>query len=125
MWAYDATKDVWIEKNDLQDDNLDTDLDDNGYTIARENCVTFVINGKGYVVGGIRLGGISSEVWEYNPALDNWIKKNSFEGGARYSAVGYTLGTGATQRGYVATGRSGNLRLDDIWSFDPNAIDVD
>jgi len=81
---------------------------------------TFVINGKGYVLLGTR-ATLDASVWEYNPATDNWTQKNSFEGSVRDSAVGFALGN----YGFVATGRSSTLRFDDLWMFDPTAVDVD
>ena len=104
----------------MQDDAVDTDTNDSGYTIARQLGVTFVIEGKGYVLLGTR-ATLDAGVWEYNPATDNWTQKNSFEGSVRDSAVGFALGN----YGYVATGRSSSLRFDDLWMFDPTAVDVD
>jgi len=120
FWAYDPINDIWNEKNDLQDDAVDTDPNDSGYTIARQQGVTFVINGKGYVLLGAR-ASLDAGVWEYNPSTDNWTQKTSFEGSVREAAVGFSLGN----YGYVTTGRSSTYRFDDLWQFDPNAVDVD
>lgn len=120
FWEYDPINDKWTEKNDLQDDTADDDENDSGYAIARQQAVTFVINGKGYVGLGLR-STLDAQIWEYNPTLDQWTEKTSFEGSLRESAVGFALG----DKGYVATGRSSSLRFDDNWMFDPNAADVD
>jgi N-acetylneuraminic acid mutarotase len=120
FWEYDPINDIWNVKNDLQDDAVDTDTNDSGYTIARQLGVTFVIEGKGYVLLGTR-ATLDAGVWEYNPSTDTWTQKNSFEGSVRDSAVGFALGN----YGYVATGRSSSLRFDDLWMFDPTAVDVD
>jgi N-acetylneuraminic acid mutarotase len=119
FYSYDPTTDTWTAKNDLQDDKTDDDANDKGYTIARELAVTFVIGGKGYVVGGARASSTNTETWEYNPDADTWKKMNSFEGTPRVSAVGYSIGN----VGYVATGRNSTLYLDDVWAYDPTAID--
>jgi N-acetylneuraminic acid mutarotase len=118
FYSYDPTTDVWTTMNDLQDDKIDDDANDKGYAIARELASTFVISGLGYVVGGAKTN-IDSETWQYNPDTDTWRKMNSFEGNPRISAVGYSIGN----LGYVATGRSSSLYLDDVWSFDPTAVD--
>lgn len=121
MWEYDAASDMWTEKNDLRDDKLDDDPNDKGYaTIAREQAVTFVINGLGYVAGGSISSIPNPGVWEYNPTTDTWEAKNAFEGTNRTGAVGFTLGG----RGYLLTGVSGTFRFDDMWSFDPTAVDI-
>lgn len=121
LWEYDAAADLWTEKNDLKEDKLDDDPNDKDYNIAREQAVTFVINGYGYVMGGATGNVLSPQVWEYNPDTDGWIEKNPFEGASRVGAVGFSLG----DRGYITTGLSGNNRYEDMWSFDPTAIDVD
>ena len=119
FWEYDPLNDLWQEKNDLQDDDNDTDENDSGYTIARVLAATFVINGKGYVCLGTR-SGLSSDVWEYNPSLDTWQQMNSFEGAVREATVGFSIG----DFGYIATGRNSSSRYDDLWQFDPLAEDV-
>jgi N-acetylneuraminic acid mutarotase len=120
MWEYDPLNDIWLEKNDLLDDDDDDDENDEGYSIARVLAVSFVIGGKGYVTLGTR-SGVNSEIWEYNPSLDNWEQLNSFEGSAREAAVGFAIG----DKGYICTGRSSSYRYDDLWLFDPAAEDED
>jgi N-acetylneuraminic acid mutarotase len=111
---------IWNAKNDLKDDKIDTDTNDKGYTIGREQATAFVVNGKGYVVCGKRFGAINTENWEYNPSTDTWKKMNAFEGAGRYGAVGFTQGN----RGYVGAGTNGTY-LNDLWSYDPTVVDVD
>jgi len=120
FWEYDPLNDLWQEKNDLQDDDNDSDLNDSGYTIARVLAATFVVNGKGYVCLGTR-SSLSADVWEYNPSLDEWDQKNSFEGSVREATVGFAIG----DLGYITTGRNSTSRYDDLWEFDPLAEDVD
>lgn len=120
LWEYDPLSDVWTEKNDLQDDDLDDDDEDDGYTIARVLGCSFVVNGKAYVCLGMRTS-LDSEIWEYNPSLDTWEEKTSFEGSVREAAVGFTI----DDKGYITTGRSSSYRFDDLWQFDPTAEDVD
>lgn len=120
FWEYDPLNDLWLEKNDLQEDDNDEDEEDDGYTISRTLASTFVIGGRGYVTLGTR-STVNGEIWEYNPSIDNWEQLNSFEGSAREAAVGFAIG----ERGYVCTGRSSSYRFDDLWQFDPAAEDED
>jgi len=120
FWEYDPLNNLWIEKNDLQDDDNDDDDYDDDYAIARSLAATFVINGKGYVTLGAR-GTLDAGVWEYTPALDKWTQLTSFEGAVREASVGFSIG----DRGYVTTGRNSTARYDDLWQFDPTAEDVD
>ena len=119
FYEYDPITGTWSEKNDLKDDKVDADANDKGYTIAREQAVSFVIGGKAYVVGGIRLGGPNSENWEYTPDSDTWEKKNAYEGGTVVGAVGFSIG----DFGFVGTGSNGSS-LNDKWRFDPTQIDI-
>ena len=120
FWEYDPIDDLWVQKNDLREDDSDDDDNDAEYTIARTLAAAFVIDGKGYVCLGTR-STLSDEVWEYNPSLDIWEKKTSFEGSAREASVGFSIG----DRGYITTGRQSSFRYDDLWQFDPLAEDVD
>lgn len=125
MYEFDPTAGsgatgLWTAKNDLKDDKIDTDINDKGYTIGREQAVSFVVNGKAYVVCGKRFGIVNSENWEYNPSTDTWKKMNAFEGAPRYGGVGFTLGS----RGYLGAGTNGSY-LNDLWSYDPSVPDVD
>ncbi|HTJ52254.1 MAG TPA: kelch repeat-containing protein [Cyclobacteriaceae bacterium] len=120
MYEFDplsGTNGAWIKKNDLKDDNIDNDPNDKGYTIARDQASTFVLNGKAYVVCGRR----NSDTWEYNSSLDTWQKMNAFEGSYRYGAVAYTFDG---KIGYVGTGYSGSsLYYNDLWDYDPTQAD--
>lgn len=120
LWEYDPLSDLWQEKNDLQDDDSDNDEEDDGYTIARVLASSFVVSGKGYVCLGTR-SSLDTQIWEYNPSIDNWELKTAFEGSPREAAVGFAIG----DKGYIATGRSSSYRFDDLWQFDPSAEDID
>ncbi len=115
FWAYDASSDTWAKKRDIAD-NSDESYDDDYGTIDRQNAVTFVINGLGYLATGDN-GGLTSSVWEYDPTTDLWQDKTPFEGAARNCAVGITV----QNRGFVLLGKSSSLYFDDIWEFQPFA----
>lgn len=123
FYSYDPSADRWTEEFDLLDDTRDTDPNDKGYTIAHDLASTFVIEGKGYVVGGSRTSSPDLQCWQYNPSLKTWTLQTPMLQGysaPRDGAVGYTIGS----MGYVATGRFGNTRLDDVWGFDPTKYHV-
>jgi N-acetylneuraminic acid mutarotase len=111
LWEYDPINDSW---------NAKTDLDEDDNTIARELAATFVINGYGYIAVGT-VSGIDAQVWEYDATNDAWTQKTSFEGPVREGCIGFAI----DGKGYLSTGRAGSLRYDDIWLFDPLAVDTD
>ena len=113
FWAYDNATDTWTEKRDIAD-NSDDSYDDEYQSIIRQNGACFVINGYGYVSTGDN-GSILSNTWEYNPTTDLWTKKTAFEGTGRTNAIGITI----NNRGFVLTGKTSSLYLDDVWEFHP------
>ncbi|TAE20840.1 MAG: galactose oxidase [Cytophagales bacterium] len=100
-WAYDPAQDLWLEKDDFDDEEL----------VTRSYGVAFSISGKGYVT----LGEGNSTVWEYNPETDSWEDLGTFEGAGRLYAFGFAI----NGKGYVTTGSNGTARFDDLWEFDP------
>ncbi|HSY62896.1 MAG TPA: kelch repeat-containing protein [Cytophaga sp.] len=110
VWEYNFTTGLWTQKTDLA-----ADLNGDGTTdrdLKRSNASSFVINNKGYLVGGYNNGYIES-CWEYEPTGDTWTQRVDFEGTARMDAVGVNI----NNRGFVLTGRNGNSRYDDFWEF--------
>ncbi|WP_319481402.1 kelch repeat-containing protein [uncultured Draconibacterium sp.] len=114
LWEYDPSTGYWTEKRAISDDDDDLSYDDDYLSIARINGVGFTLNGLGYLATG-SIGSMISNIWEYDPQLDLWTEKTSFEGTSRTEAVGFAVGS----RGYIATGRSSTYYFDDIWTFDP------
>ena len=55
------------------------------------------------------------DFWEYDPQLNNWMRKADLPGVARNGAVGF----GTDSKGYVGTGFDGVNRLKDFWEYDP------
>ncbi len=97
---------LWIQKHDSPSE--------------RAEGVGFTIGSKAYIGTGSNNGTLLDDFWEYNPAADTlggspWTQKADFEGGARYGAVGFSIGT----KGYIGTGWNGNTLVDDFWEYDP------
>ncbi|MBL7849073.1 MAG: IPT/TIG domain-containing protein [Cyclobacteriaceae bacterium] len=78
--------------------------------------LTFSINDKAYLVGGLNeLNALSAEVWEYDSSQDSWRQLADFPGGARMKGMGFSH----NGLGYVGLGQ-GNLGLyHDVWEFNP------
>jgi len=104
FWEWDQETNIWTKKADF------------GGT-ARTNAVGFSIGNKGYIGTGYN-GGSSpysyKDIWEWDQATNVWIKKADFEGDARNSAVGVSIGN----KGYIGTGLSGTY-LKDFWEYEP------
>ena len=69
-WVY--YKDFWEYDPELNSWRNIADYPGWGQT----DCVSFPMNGKGYVAGGYSQGSFSPEVWEYDPVQDSWTRKN-------------------------------------------------
>ncbi|HLG33412.1 MAG TPA: hypothetical protein VI757_00905 [Bacteroidia bacterium] len=84
---------------------------------GRYGMVGFSIGNYGYAgLGWIGPGGGGNQFkdfWQYDPASNTWIQKNDFGGTARYSAVGFAIGT----KGYVGLGFS--PLQNDFWEYNP------
>lgn len=104
LWEYDPTADNWTKKNSL--------IEDDSWTILRQNSSSLVLDNKGYVFLGEKTSTLS-DVWEYDFSADTWVEKTNFEGAARTNAVAFTVGGKAI----VATGQTGSYYLDDVWEF--------
>ena len=95
LMEYDPTTDSWTQKASLP-----------GY--SRSGAFAFVVNNKAYVGGGEyhsynANGDIDrtylSDMWEYDPATDQWTPKANFVS-KRYKAAAFSIGN----TGYVGTG---------------------
>lgn len=114
FFSYDATTDQWTQLEDL------TRTGDYTYTLGRQAASTFTIGNYGYLALGNN-GSSLGDLWRYNPSGDYWEVMDTFEGSTRSEAVGF----GLNGIGYIATGRTGSVRFDDCWKYDPEAVDTD
>src|SRR6185369_14345897 len=79
---------------------------------GRQVPASFVINGKGYVSGGISPLLYLNDLWEYDPATNGWTQKADLPGAGRYGAVGFAINS----KGYIGIG--GTPYLNDFWEYD-------
>jgi N-acetylneuraminic acid mutarotase len=119
LWMYDQASNSWTEKNKLFNYSSES-FDDNYATIPRQNGVAFIIGAYVYVTTGEN-SAITPTTWRYDPVADLWLQKTSFEATARTGAVAFNI----SGRGFVMTGRSGSLIMDDAYEFLPDATKVD
>jgi N-acetylneuraminic acid mutarotase len=119
LWMYDPNSNAWAEKTKIYNASEES-FDDDWGSIPRQNGVTFNMNNKVYLTSGEN-GSITSVTWEYDPSVDSWSQKTAFEGSGRTGALAFTLGN----RGFVLTGRSGSLVMDNVYEFIPSDAQVD
>lgn len=119
LWQYDQAGNAWDEKTKVYNYSEESYDDDYG-TIPRQNGVVFIIGNYAYLATGEN-GSINSATWQYDPSTDLWAQKTGFESTGRTGAVALTLGT----RGFVLTGRSGSLVMDNAYELLPNDEQVD
>lgn len=115
FWKFDGTN--WTQLRDISNTS-DYEYDDD-YAITRWSAVSFVIDGKGYIVGGTS-GSNLSDYWVYYPETDLWYGDSDdaytpFEGSTRQQAVSFSTGT----RGFIMTGNSSTYYFDDTWELLP------
>ena len=105
FWQYDPGNNTWTQKADF------------GGT-KRSNAMGFSIGSKGYIgtgYDGNPFNQVTKDFWEYDPGTNIWTQKADFGGTARYSLVGFSIGT----KGYAGTGQDGSASKKDFWEYDP------
>ncbi|MTK52789.1 kelch repeat-containing protein [Paludibacter sp.] len=92
---------------------------------GRASAIAFAIAGKGYVaLGRNRNGSFLNDCWQYDPATNNWTKRNSFPGKARVKAIA-AVANGYAYIGLGYLGLAGGYAdsanyATDFWQYDPN-----
>lgn len=103
LFEYDPALDKWTGKKTFPG-------------AARANAVAFTIGTKAYFGTGFGKVNTSNDhlkdVWEYDPAADNWEKKADLAGVKRSGAVAFSLGN----RGYIGLGGNSSF-LADFWEY--------
>ncbi|MES1218672.1 MAG: galactose oxidase [Bacteroidota bacterium] len=119
MFMYDPASDSWTQERNIYQYS-DENYDDNYTSIPRQNGVAFVMGSYAYLSTGEN-GAIQSTTWRYDPSTDLWLQKTAFEGTGRTGAVAFSL----DNRGFILTGRSGSLVMDNGYEFHPDDAKVD
>ena len=80
---------------------------------------SFVINGKGYVYGGMTFGYRVNDLWEYDPTFNTWTKKASPPfARPRHSAASFVI----DDKGYIVGGSIDDpvdSRSRETWEYNP------
>lgn len=116
LWELDpaGSEILWTKR---APDDSESYYDDFKAAVSRYDAVTFTVQDKGYIMGGISsTGATNGSVFEFDPATGVWDERTSFEGSPRSLAVAYVL----EARAFVATGQNASSRYDDVWEFKPN-----
>ncbi|RHJ80322.1 kelch repeat-containing protein [Parabacteroides sp. AM08-6] len=118
FWKYNPSTGQWTQLRDISDSS-DEDYDDD-YNIVRMYGSAFVIDGVAYLTCGEQ-GSVRGDTWKYYPSTDLWEQVHNFKGSTRTLSVAFSNGS----RGFIATGKSGTYRYDDIWELHPYDYDPD
>lgn len=106
FWKYDPVTDKWEKVESFPAD-------------SRISAVAFSIGNKGYVGTGMNspesISQGTKDFWEYDPAKNTWTQRPDFPGGARYGAIGFSIGN----KGYIGLGTNKNIRYRDLWEYHP------
>jgi len=112
FWEYDPATETWTRKADCG--------------IDAAGAAAMVINGKAYVVAGNSHNYVPCcpteyprQVWEYDPASNQWTRKNDFPFPGRWGP----FGIGLNGKGYLFWGvlYSGGYVVNECWQYDPLA----
>jgi hypothetical protein len=110
FYEYDPSLNTWTQKANLGNIVGGTN---------RESAIGFSIGGKGYLGTGIAYGWsvpYKKDFFEYDPVNDVWVQRANLGGSARYSAIGFCIGS----KGYVSSGNNGPFR--DCWEYTPICV---
>lgn len=89
----------------------------NAYTgTSHSSPITFSVNNKAYLVGGLNSANtVSAEVWEYDAVTDSWRRLADFPGGARWKGIAFEQ----NGLGYLGLGQGNSSLYKDMWEFNP------
>jgi len=121
FWEYDSANNTWTQKANFG--STPNDLDG----LKRKSAVAFAIGANGYVGTGFDGTNYFNDFWEYNPASNTWKQLPNVGAtaaaatgvAARADAVGFSIATAITGKGYVGTGFDGTNYYKDFYEFDP------
>ena len=105
VWAYVPGTDSWSQRAPLP---VDLRL-----------ASGFAINGKGYVIAGLRSTSDHQDgTYEYDPVANTWTQRATFPASDRYGMASFVI----DGIGYVACGNSGSATgpyHSEMWAYDP------
>ena len=83
----------------------------------RSNALSFVINGKGYILGGNNGKTWLADLYEYDPAMDKWTKKADFPIADKNKSVVMVI----NNKAYTGLGlnKDDKLAQEDWYEYDP------
>lgn len=115
MYEYNSYANKWTKK---------ANIDSNISQLKRGDAVAFTFNNTAWVAtGAASAGGSQADAYQYNLQQDTWIQVNSFEGGGRSGAIGFSLPSTSsyTNNGYLGYLGLGGVSAGgiDFWSFNP------
>ncbi|TAL58094.1 MAG: hypothetical protein EPN85_12405, partial [Bacteroidetes bacterium] len=121
FWEWDQATNAWTQKANFGGN-------------PRSSAVGFSIGAKGYIGTGREYTAPltfvpTDDFWEWDQASNTWTQKAKLTGGARYAAVGFSIGN----KGYIGIGYNdlivtgpGHIKLmyDDFWEYAPDVCSV-
>jgi len=85
--------------------------------VARYGASSFVVGGKGYIIGGVSGLEWVFDLWEYDKESGSWTQLADFTGEGRLRATAFSIDT----KGYCGLGRNTEGYLNDFWEYDPSS----
>jgi N-acetylneuraminic acid mutarotase len=102
LYEFDPTTNSWTSKANFPGS-------------PRAAAFSFVIDGIGYIGGGVGVSGVLNDLWAYNPNTNSWTQKNNIGCGPRTACASFTIG----DYGYIGTGDNGSSVMNDFWQYGP------
>jgi N-acetylneuraminic acid mutarotase len=107
FFRYDTSGDSWVDIASAPDARILS----NGLAIGDKG---YVMLGR-YWNGAENNGRLLSDIVEYDPAQNVWIRKGDFPGGARQNAMVFCI----HEKGYIVMGENDTECKPDVWRFIP------
>ncbi len=101
-------QDTWVQKDSV-----------NGP--PRANCASFVLDGQGWVIGGLDVIQFKRKMYSYDVNQDDWDNELSI-GGANGAGLnrGGAIAFATDTKGYVGLGQGNGIPFfNDLWEYDP------
>ena len=109
FYAYDPVRNEWIQKTSFL-----------GFSRIRKGMSFFSLNNKIYMGMGRNINDFDfADLFEYNPAQNEWFEMKSMDGEQRSEAISFSI----NNKGYVGLGlryyNGGRVdKLTDLWEFE-------